>query len=67
MRDVGYRVLNLTLMLNMQERLKQCDFVIEPKTGDFTIFDVSRSNLIYDAGYEAALPAAESISKLLRD
>ncbi len=65
MRDVGYRVLNLTLMQNMQSRLKQCEFVIEPKTGDFTIFDVSRSQLIYDAGYEAALPAAEEIAKYL--
>ncbi len=62
MSDVGYRVLNLTLNLNMQDRLKQCDYVIEPQTGKFTIFDISRSNLIYDAGYEAALPAAERIA-----
>lgn len=65
MRDVGYRVLNLTLMLNMQERLKQCDFVIEPDTSAYTIFDVSRSRIIYDAGYESALPAAEAIARLL--
>lgn len=65
MRDVGYRVLNLTLMQNMESRLKQCDFVIEPDTGDYTIFDVSRSKNIYDAGYEAALPATELIAQLL--
>jgi NTE family protein len=64
MRDVGYRVLNLTLMQNMASRLAQCDFVIEPDTGGYTIFDITKSKIIYDAGYEAALPIAEEIVKM---
>ena len=62
MRDVGYRVLNLTLMQNMASRLKQCDYIIEPDTGGYTIFDITKSKTIYDAGYEAALPVAEEIA-----
>ncbi len=61
MRDVGFRVLNLSLMTNMSSRIKQCDYVIEPATSEYTIFDMNKSKLIYDAGYEAALPVAEMI------
>ncbi len=65
MREVGYRVLNISLNVNMEERLKQCDFVIEPETAGYTIFDINKSKIIYDAGYEAGLVAAESILKKL--
>ena len=61
MRDIGFRVLNLSLMTNMESRIKQCDYLIEPLTADYTIFDLNKSKLIYDAGYEAALPIAEMI------
>lgn len=65
MRDVGFRVLNLTLMQNMVERLKLCDYVITPATEDFSIFDINKAKLIYDMGYEAALPAAEKLAQFL--
>ncbi|MBK8345606.1 MAG: hypothetical protein IPL12_21375 [Bacteroidetes bacterium] len=41
MRDVGFRVLNLSLKMNMEHRIKQCDFIIEP-AADFTIFDINK-------------------------
>ncbi|MBK7037371.1 MAG: patatin-like phospholipase family protein [Chitinophagales bacterium] len=66
MRDVGFRILNLSLMTNMESRMKQCDFLIEPDTADYTIFDVNKSKLIYDAGYEAALPVAEKIIQFIK-
>jgi len=62
MRDVGFRVLNLSLKLNMEERIKLCDYIIEPSTEDFSIFDINKSKTIYDAGYEAALPVAEILA-----
>lgn len=61
MRDVGFRVLNLSLMTNMWSRIKQCDYIIEPPTAEYTIFDLNKSKLIYDAGYETALPIAQLI------
>ncbi len=66
MRDVGFRILNLSLMTNMESRMKQCDFIIEPNTSDYTVFDVNKSKLIYDAGYEAALPVAEKIIQFIK-
>jgi len=65
MRAVGFRVLNLSLMVNMEDRIKQCDFLIEPNTADYTIFDINKSGTIYDAGYEAALPVVEELSRLI--
>lgn len=67
MREVGFRILNLSLKINMESRLKQCDFIIEPDTSMYTIFDVNKSKLIYDAGYEASLPVAEEIVHFLKN
>ncbi len=67
MREVGFRILNLSLKTNMESRIKQCDFIIEPDTSTYTIFDVNKSKLIYDAGYEAALPVAEDIIHFLKN
>ncbi|MFI5171583.1 MAG: patatin-like phospholipase family protein [Chitinophagales bacterium] len=61
MRDVGFRVMNLSLMTNMESRIRQCDYMIEPPTAEFSIFNINKGKLIYDAGYEAALPIAERI------
>ena len=66
MRDVGFRVLNLTLNTNMASRIAQCDYMIEPPTATYTIFDVNKAKIIYDAGYEAALPVAEKLAERLR-
>lgn len=66
MREVGYRVLNINLMVNMEERLKQCDFVIETETSGYTIFDINKSKIIYDAGYEAGLKMSDAILKKLK-
>ena len=66
MRDVGFRILNLSLMTNMESRMEKCDFLIEPETADYTIFDVNKSKIIYDAGYEAALPVAEKIIQFIK-
>ena len=66
MREVGFRILNLSLMTNMESRMEKCDFIIEPDTADYTIFDVNKSKLIYDAGYEAALPVAEKIVQFIK-
>ena len=46
----------------MEERIKLCDYIIEPSTEDFSIFDINKSKTIYDAGYEAALPVAEILA-----
>lgn len=67
MRDVGFRVLNLTLKMNMEQRINMCDFVIEPATSEYTIFDINKSKTIYDAGYEAALPIVEKILNQLKE
>lgn len=61
MREVGYRVLNISLMVNMEERLKLCDYVIEPQTANYTIFDINKAKTIYDKGYEAGLVAVEKM------
>lgn len=63
MREVGYRVLNISLMVNMDERLKECDFVIETDTAGYTIFDINKSKIIYDAGYEAGIKITDAILK----
>jgi NTE family protein len=65
MSDVGFRVLNLSIKLNMEKRIQLCDYLIEPKTEDFSIFDINKSKIIYDAGYEAALPVAEMLASRL--
>ena len=67
MRDVGFRILNLTLKMNMESRLTMCDYVITPETEDYTIFDINKSKIIYDAGYEAALPVVETLARLFND
>ncbi len=67
MRDVGFRVLNLTLKMNMEQRINMCDFVIEPETSEYTIFDINKSKTIYDVGYEAALPVVEKIVSQLKE
>jgi NTE family protein len=65
MREVGYRVLNISLNVNMEERLKQCDFVVEPETAGYTIFDINKAKIIYDKGYEAGLRVVDSILQRL--
>lgn len=61
MRDVGYRVLLLSLKANMQSRIPLCDFVIEPSTESFSIFDVNKAKQIFDEGYKAALKVAGQV------
>ncbi|MEZ5014383.1 MAG: patatin-like phospholipase family protein [Chitinophagales bacterium] len=65
MRDVGYRVLNLSLMVNMDTRLAQCDVVIEPDTARYTIFDLNKSKDIYAEGYESTLKQIDQIKQKL--
>ncbi|MBC8173337.1 MAG: patatin-like phospholipase family protein [Chitinophagales bacterium] len=53
MWDVGFRVLLLSLMVNMEKNIKMCDVLIEPPTGDYTIFSVNKAKELFDHGYDA--------------
>lgn len=67
MREIGYRVLYISLNVNMENRLKQCDFVIEPETENYTIFDINKSKSIYEQGYESGLKVVNDILKQMND
>jgi NTE family protein len=54
MWDVGYRVLFLSLMVNIAENKRTCDVVIEPETEKYTIFNVNKAKELFDLGYAAA-------------
>jgi NTE family protein len=61
MWDVGYRVLFLSLKVNIAENIKTCDVVIEPQTDTYTIFNVNKARELFDLGYAATL---EKISEI---
>lgn len=52
--QVGLRVLNLNLMVNMESRLKQCDVVIQPATDIYGVFSITKAKELFDEGYKAA-------------
>lgn len=54
MWDIGYRVLFLSLMVNIAENKRLCDVVIEPDTEKYTIFNVNKAKELFELGYAAA-------------
>ncbi|TAE47035.1 MAG: patatin [Bacteroidetes bacterium] len=63
--DAGYRAFDLVLWANVEERLKQCDFVIEPGAQVYGLFEISKADQIYQAGYDAAMRQMPDLLKKL--
>lgn len=54
--DVMERVYNLSIQSSTVAEKRQCDLVIEPvKARNFGMFDISKTQQIFDIGYEAAM------------
>jgi NTE family protein len=58
--DIAERVYNLSIQSSTVPEKKACDIVIEPiKARDYGMFEISRTQEIFDAGYEAAIQALQ--------
>lgn len=55
MWDISFRVLFLSLMVNMKESKKLCDILIEPDVENYTIFSVNKAKELCDLGYQATM------------
>ncbi|MFN0276256.1 MAG: patatin-like phospholipase family protein [Chitinophagales bacterium] len=65
MWDVGYRVLFLSLMVNIAENKRLCDVMIEPETEKYTIFSMNKAKELFDLGYAATEQKIDEIKKKL--
>lgn len=59
--DIGSRVLELVLWANVEPRLQQCDIRIEPQADEYGLFDLSKAQEIFDAGYAETMKNKEII------
>jgi magnesium transporter len=64
---ISSRTFELVLWGNVEERLKRCDIAIEPKADIFGLFEVSQTDQIYQAGYDAAILEMPKLLKLIDD
>ena len=56
MKKIAERSFNLALSHNVKERKKECTFLIEPqKMKNFGLFQLSRSNEMYQIGYNEVM------------
>ena len=62
--DVIERVYHLVIQANTIAEKKVCDIVIEPiKARNFGMFEISKSQQLFDIGYDAAMRKLETIYK----
>ncbi|MBP6935326.1 MAG: patatin-like phospholipase family protein [Paludibacteraceae bacterium] len=62
--DVMERVYHLVIQANTVTEKKVCDIVIEPiKARNFGMFEISKSQQLFDIGYDAAMRKLETIYK----
>lgn len=59
--DIGSRVLELSLWANVEPRLQQCDIKLEPQADEYGLFDLSKAQEIYEAGYLETMKNKEAI------
>lgn len=62
--DVIERVYHLVIQANTVAEKKVCDIVIEPiKARNFGMFEISKSQQLFDIGYDAAMRKLETVYK----
>jgi NTE family protein len=62
--DVIERVYHLVIQANTVTEKKVCDIVIEPiKARNFGMFEISKSQQLFDIGYDAAMRKLETVYK----
>lgn len=64
--QIGYRTLDLVMWSNVEPRLKQCDFVVQPATDTYGFFDIHKTEEIFNLGYEAAMEAMPAMLRQLK-
>ncbi|WP_142784049.1 patatin-like phospholipase family protein [Changchengzhania lutea] len=65
-RNIAERCLQLAIWGTMQHRLHQCNIAIEiKKSFKYGMFDVKRSNELFDIGYEATMESIDEIKQKL--
>jgi NTE family protein len=66
LREVGERTAYLAISMNVQPRLAQCDFVLEPPAlHQYRVTDLRRASEIFDIGYTYTLTQADQLRQLL--
>jgi NTE family protein len=64
--EIAERAYHLTVQSNTLEEKQVCDLVIEPtKAREFGMFDISKSEKIFEIGYEAGMYSLEKHAKKL--
>lgn len=64
---IGTRTFELGIWGNTTSRITQCDVVVEPAVDQYGLFEVSQTDKIYQAGYEAMMVKIPKIKKLLEN
>jgi len=62
---IGARTFERVLWGYVEPRIRRCDIIIEPKTDDFGLFEISQTDEIFEAGYRAAIKQIDSIKKAI--
>lgn len=63
--NIAERVFQMSVLNNITPRLRQCDVALElTRTFKYGMFDVSKSQELYDIGYETTLLKIDAIKKL---
>lgn len=67
-RNIAERCLQLAIWGTMQHRLNQCNIAIEiEKSFKYGMFDVKKSQELFDIGYEATIKRIEEIKQKLKN
>lgn len=68
LRNVAERCLQLAIWGTMQHRFNQCNVALEiEKSFRYGLFDVKKSDQLFDIGYEATMQKIEEIKHKLKD
>ncbi|TGE28401.1 patatin-like phospholipase family protein [Hymenobacter metallicola] len=66
LREVGERTAYLAISMNVQPRLAQCEFVLQPPAlAGFRVTDLRRASEIFDIGYAYTMEQASQLRQLL--
>ncbi|MCB2410867.1 patatin-like phospholipase family protein [Hymenobacter lucidus] len=68
LREIGERTAYLAISMNVQPRLAQCEFIIEPpELSKYRVTDLRQAQAIFDIGYYYTLAQAEKLRNLLAE
>ncbi len=65
--QIGMRVMELTLWSNVAPRLQQCDIIVEPKADKYGLFELEKSEEIFEEGYRATMAQKDHILSTLEE